>query len=177
MRTRTAALVGLVLVGGATLGAQLAREADQTLRIQWEIDGPVAPAGGARPPFEVATAQGYLYKIFQVGGAVGEALLGVQCTTTADPFVKTCAATVPPAFSAPGLSVDMTATIDGIETAHSTAAIVPPLFVPPVPPRNLRMLRYVGQVPVPTNPTGRTGVNPATPGAGAGAGATSKPAK
>ena len=132
----------------------------QTLRAQWEIEGPPAPAGGTRPPFEVATAQGYTYKIYQVGSAVGEVLLGVQCTTTADAFVKTCAATVPTAFSAPGLMVDLTAIIDGIETPHSTAATVPPLFVPPAPPRNLRLLRYVGTIPVPT------GVNPATPGAG-----------
>lgn len=140
------------------------QQQQDTLRAQWEIEGPPAPAGGTRPPFEVATAQGYTYKMYQVGGAVGEVLTGVSCTTTADVYVKTCAATVPAAFSAPGLMVDLTALISGIETPHSNGATVPPLFVPPAPPRNLRLIRYVGTVPVPA------GVNPATPGGAAGGG-------
>ncbi len=121
----------------------------QTLRAQWEIEGPPAPAGGARPPFDVTTAQGYVYKMYQVGSATGYTLTGVTCTTTADAYIKTCAATVPTALNVVGISVDMTATISGIETSHSTAAVVPPLFVPPSPPSNLRLLRYVGTTPVP----------------------------
>jgi len=121
----------------------------QTLRAQWEIEGPPAPAGGARPPFDVTTAQGYIYKMYQVGSATGITLTGVTCTTTADVYIKTCAATVPTALNVVGISVDMTATIGGIETSHSTAAVVPPLFVPPSPPSNLRLLRYVGTTPVP----------------------------
>lgn len=123
----------------------------QTLRAQWEIEGPQAPAGGARPPFDVATAQGYVYKMYQVGSATGSTLTGVQCTTTADAYIKTCAATVPAALNIPGISVDMTATVGGIETVHSSAAVVPPLFVPPAPPTNLRLLRYVGTIPAPTD--------------------------
>jgi len=121
----------------------------QTLRAQWEIEGPPAPAGGARPPFDVATAQGYIYKMYQVGSATGITLTGVTCTTTADVYIKTCAATVPTALNVVGISVDMTATINAIETSHSNAAVVPPLFVPPAPPSNLRLLRYVGATPVP----------------------------
>lgn len=125
-----------------------AQTTPQTLRAQWEMTGPPAPAGGTRPPFDVATAQGYIYKMYQVGSAVGTTLTGVACTTTADAYVKTCAATVPTALSAAGLNLDMTATINGIETSHSNAAIVPPVFVPPSPPSNLRMQRYVGTIPV-----------------------------
>lgn len=120
----------------------------QTLRAQWEIEGPAAPTGGARPPFDVTTAQSYTYKLYQVGAAIGVILQPVSCTTTADAYIKTCAADVPTTLSAPGLLVDMTATIGGIETPHSTSAVVPPLFVPPAPPTNLRLLRYVGTIPV-----------------------------
>lgn len=140
--------IGMLFVAGycVSVSAQT-----QTLRAQWEMEGPPAPAGGARPPFDVATAQGYIYKMYQVGSATGVTLTGVTCTTTADAFIKTCAATVPAALSAVGLNLDMTATINGIETSHSNAAIVPPVFVPPSPPSNLRMLRYVGTIPVPTD--------------------------
>ncbi len=120
----------------------------QTLRAQWEIEGPAAPTGGARPPFDVATAQSYTYKLYQVGAAIGVILQPVSCTTTADAYIKTCAADVPTSLSAPGLLVDLTATIGGIETPHSSSAVVPPLFVPPAPPTNLRLLRYVGTIPV-----------------------------
>lgn len=121
----------------------------QTLRAQWEIEGPVAQAGQARPPFDITTAQGYVYKMYQVGSATGVALTGVTCTTTADAFIKTCAATVPTSLAIVGISVDMTATVGGIETVHSTAAVIPPLFVPPSPPTNLRLLRYFGTIPIP----------------------------
>lgn len=154
---RRALLVLFVVAAAVPVAAQTQT---QTLRVQWEIEGEPAPAGGARPPFDVAEAQSYIYKMYQVGAATGVTLTGVGCTTTADPYVKTCAATVPTALSAPGLMVDLTATIDGIETSHSTAATVPPLFVPRAPPRNLRLLRYVGAVPAPTD---LTGASPATP--------------
>lgn len=121
----------------------------QTLRAQWEIEGPIAQAGQPRPPFDVTTAQGYVYKMYQVGSATGYTLTGTTCTTTADAFIKTCAATVPTALNIVGISIDMTATVGGIETVHSTAAVVPPLFVPPSPPSNLRLLRYFGTIPVP----------------------------
>lgn len=144
------ALLALVAsVGSGILEAQTPPA--QTLRAQWEMEGPPAPAGGVRPPFDVTTAQGYVYKMYQVGSAIGTTLTGVTCTTTADAFIKTCAATVPAAMNVAGLNLDITATINGIETAHSTAAIVPPVFVPPAPPRNLRMLRYVGTTPTPTD--------------------------
>lgn len=138
-------LAALVLVAWCT---PLSAQTTATLRAQWEMTGPPAPAGGTRPPFDVTTAQSYIYKMYQVGAAVGTTLTGVQCTTTADAYVKTCAATVPAAFNVAGLSLDLTATINGIETAHSNAAIVPPVFVPPSPPGNLRMQRVVGGVPV-----------------------------
>ncbi len=137
-------VLGLVFVP-TLVGAQTPT---QTLRAQWEIEGPAAPSGGTRPPFDVATAQSYTYKLYQVGSATGIILQPVNCTTTADAYIKTCAADVPTALSAPGLLVDMTATIGGIETPHSTSAVVPPLFVPPAPPSNLRLLRYVGTIPV-----------------------------
>ena len=123
----------------------------QTLRAQWEIEGPPAQAGQARPPFDVATAQGYVYKMYQVGSATGITLTGVTCTTTADAFIKTCASTVPTALAIVGISVDMTATIGGIETSHSNGAVVPPLAIPPSPPTNLRLLRYFGTIPAPTD--------------------------
>ena len=44
-------------------------------------------------------------------------------------------------MNVPGLNLDLTATINGIETAHSTPAVVPPLVVVREPPINLRMLR------------------------------------
>lgn len=138
-----------ILAAGAFCVASA--QTSQTLRGQWEMEGPPAPAGGARPPFDVATAQSYVYKMYQVGSAVGVTLTGVTCTTTADAFIKTCAATVPTSLNVVGLNLDMTATINGIETAHSTSAVVPPLFVPPSPPSNLRLLRYVGTTPVPTS--------------------------
>ena len=139
------ALVVLALVGWCVSTAQAQT---QTLRAQWEISGPPAPAGGTRPPFDVATAQGYPYKLYQVGSAVGTLLTMVTCTTTADAYTKTCAATVPAAMNVAGLSLDLTATIGGIETAHSNAAVVPPTFVPPAPPSNLRLQRIVSGVPV-----------------------------
>jgi hypothetical protein len=145
--TRVAIALGLVLSASLVTG----QTAPQTLRAQWEMTGPPAPAGGARPPFDVATAQGYIYKMYQVGGAVGTTLTGVTCTTTADVYTKTCAATVPTALNVVGFNLDMTATINGIETSHSTSAVVPPLFVPPAPPSNLRMIRVVGTTPVPTD--------------------------
>lgn len=141
-------IVALLLLLIPVLGEA---QTTQTLRVQWEISGPEAPAGGTRPPFDVATAQGYVYKMYQVGAATGTTLTGVGCTTTADAYVKTCAATVPTTYDKPGISVDLTATIQGIETAHSNAAVVPPLFVPPAPPTNLRLLRYVGTIPAPTD--------------------------
>lgn len=147
---RLVAVVALVMLFIVAYCVSEASAQTQTLRAQWEMEGPPAPAGGARPPFDVATAQSYIYKMYQVGSATGITLTGVTCTTTADAFIKTCAATVPAALSAAGLNLDMTATINGIETSHSTSAIVPPLFVPPSPPSNLRMLRYVGTIPVPT---------------------------
>lgn len=140
----------LITLGLVLIAIPAFSQTSQTLRAQWEMTGPPAPAGGTRPPFDVATAQSYVYKMYQVGSAVGTTLTGVQCTTTADAYVKTCAATVPTALNVVGLNLDMTATINGIETAHSTSAVVPPLFVPPSPPENLRMLRYVGTTPVPT---------------------------
>ena len=142
MQHRLAIAFGLLAIA-ATASAQTA-----TLRAQWEMTGPQAPAGGTRPPFDVATAQSYVYKLYQVGSAVGTTLSGVGCTTTADAFVKTCAATVPTALNVVGLNLDMTATINGIETSHSTSAVVPPAFVPPTPPENLRLIRYVGSTPV-----------------------------
>jgi hypothetical protein len=146
---RMTIVVALVMLGiaGYCVNAS-AQTQTQTLRAQWEMEGPPAPAGGARPPFDVATAQSYVYKMYQVGSAVGVTLTGVACTTTADAFIKTCAATVPTTLNAAGLNLDMTATINGIETSHSNAAIVPPVFVPPAPPSNLRMQRYVGTIPV-----------------------------
>ncbi len=140
-----AVLVVLALVGWCVGSAEAQT---QTLRAQWEMTGPPAPAGGTRPPFVVSTAQSYIYKIYQVGSAVGTTLTGVACTTTADAYVKTCAATVPAAMNVAGLNLDLTATIGGIETAHSNAAVVPPVFVPPAPPSNLRLQRIVSGVPV-----------------------------
>jgi len=142
-------IVGLILLGASVVDTNA--QTTQTLRAQWEMAGPPAPAGGTRPPFDVATAQSYIYKMYQVGSATGVTLTGVACTTTADQYVKTCAATVPTALNVAGFNLDMTATINGIETSHSTSAIVPPLFVPPAPPTNLRMIRVVGTVPVPTD--------------------------
>lgn len=138
-------VLALLALGGWCVGVQ-AQTA--TLRAQWEMTGPPAPAGGTRPPFDVATAQSYIYKMYQVGSAVGTTLTGVACTTTADAFVKTCAATVPTGLNVVGLNLDLTATINGIETAHSNAAVVPPAFVPPSPPSNLRLQRVVGTIPV-----------------------------
>jgi hypothetical protein len=129
----------------------LLAQTTQTLRAQWEIEGPPAQAGQARPPFDVATAQGYVYKMYQVGSATGVTLTGVTCTTTADAFIKTCASTVPVALAVVGFNLDMTATIGGIETSHSNSAVVPPLAVPPAPPTNLRLLRYFGTIPAPTD--------------------------
>lgn len=151
---RVQKIVVIAFLGLLAITAYCVSEANaqttQTLRAQWEMAGPPAPAGGTRPPFDVATAQSYIYKMYQVGSAIGTALTGVTCTTTADVYVKTCAATVPTALNVAGFNLDMTATINGIETSHSTSAIVPPLFVPPAPPTNLRMIRVVGGTPVPT---------------------------
>jgi hypothetical protein len=146
-------MVVLVLIAcvGWCVGTAEA-QTTQTLRAQWEMTGPPAPAGGVRPPFDIATAQGYVYKIYQVGAAIGTTLTGVTCTTTADQYVKTCAATVPSAFNVAGLSVDLTATINGVETAHSNAAVVPPVIVPPAPPSNLRLQRVVGTATVTDSP-------------------------
>ncbi len=153
---KLAAIVALVMLGIAAYCVSVVNaQTSTTLRAQWEMEGPPAPAGGTRPPFDVATAQSYIYKLYQVGAAVGTTLTGVSCTTTADAFIKTCAATVPTALNAAGLNLDMTATINGIETAHSNAAIVPPQFVPPAPPSNLRMQRYVGTIPVATDKDGK----------------------
>lgn len=148
MRIRV--LIGLVLL--LTMGLALpasAQTVPQQLIWQWEIDGPPALSGGARPPFSVEDAQGYPYKSYVVGSATGVLLMGVTCTTTADAFIKTCSALVPTAQSAPGMNLDLTATVGGIESAHSTPAVVPPLILPPTAPRNPRLLRSVI-----TQPTG-----------------------
>ncbi len=148
MRVQRAVVAAVLVVLALGAGCVAEAQTTATLRAQWEIAGPPAPTGGTRPPFDVATAQSYIYKMYQVGAAVGTTLTGVGCTTTADAYVKTCAATVPTAFNVAGLSLDMTATINGIETAHSNSAVVPPVFVPPAPPTNLRLQRVVGTTPV-----------------------------
>lgn len=138
---------GILILLTAGLAAQTPV---QSLRIQWEIEGPQVPPGETRPPFDVATAQSYTYKVYMLGAAVGTALTGVQCTTTADEFIKTCSTTLPPTFDIPGADVDMTATISGLETIHSASVKVPPKFIPPNPPTNPRIIRIV----VPASPTG-----------------------
>jgi hypothetical protein len=93
------------------------------------------------------TAQSYVYKLYELQSAIGLTLTGIQCTTTQDPFIKTCASTIPMSFDSPGKVVDMTVTIAGIESPHSASTTVPQLIVPPTPPTNLRMFRYVGTIP------------------------------
>lgn len=142
LRIRLLWIIGLLLLVGVVPAS--AQTVPQTLIVQWEVDGPPALSGGARPPFSVADAQAYIYKLYIVGSASGVSLAGVQCTTTADPFIKTCSAQVPTSHSAPGLQVDITVTdMNGVESAHSTAATVPPLILPPSAPRNLRLLRSI----------------------------------
>lgn len=143
MRLRVLWIIGLLLLVGVV--PAVAQTVPQTLIVQWEVDGPPALSGGARPPFSVADAQGYTYKLYIVGSATSATLTpsGVTCTTTADPFIKTCSSVVPSSHSAPGLQVDLTVTVGGIESAHSGAATVPPLILPPAAPRNLRMLRSI----------------------------------
>lgn len=137
----------LLLLLLATLGLAAQTTPTQTLRIQWDIEGPQVPVGTPRPPFDIATAQSYVYKAYVVGAAVGTTLTGVLCTTTVNEFIKTCAATLPPVLDIANASLDMTVTVDGVETAHSEAASVPPIIIPPTPPSNLRIQRILLQAP------------------------------
>lgn len=149
-------LRALLVVAFALLASSAWAQTTFTLRAQWEIEGPAAQPGQTRPPFDVVTAQSYVYKMYVVGSAVGTTLTGVACTTTADQFIKTCAATLPSQFDQPGIQVDMTATVDGIETVHSSAATVPPQIIPPTPPSNLRLIRIAvpaANTAKPTTPT------------------------
>lgn len=145
-KMKTLVIASLLLLVGVAAQAQTTT---QTLRIQWDIEGPQAPAGTTRPPFDTATAQSYTYKVYIVGAAIGMVIQGPLCTTTPNDFIKTCAATLPPTLDIPGTNLDMTVTVDGIETAHSEAATVPPLIIPPTPPTNLRLQRILLQTPPP----------------------------
>lgn len=122
--------------------AQADGQTTQTLRVQWEQSGPMASEGAPRPPFTVAMAQGYVYKLYKFNDpSSGLVLTGVTCTTTTDPFTKTCTVSpVPMGYDAVGQALDMTAVVMGIETAHSNQATVPPPFQPPGPPTNLRFI-------------------------------------
>jgi hypothetical protein len=106
--------------------------------------GPAGPEGGPRPPFTVAIAQGYGYKIYKTADpSSGIVLAMVTCTTTNDPFMKTCTAPLPPAYNVTGLSLDMTAIVAWIETPHSNVYVVPPPLTPPPAPANLRTIQTV----------------------------------
>lgn len=129
----------LILLATVALGAQTT---PRNLRAAWEIEGPPGPVGGPRPPFTVANAQGYTYRIYKVADAAsGTALTTITCTTTNDQYVKTCTAPIPNTFDIPGLSVDMTAVIAGIETPHSLPATVPNPLLPQPAPSNFRILQ------------------------------------
>jgi len=89
-------------------------------------------------------AQGYTYKIYKFNDpASGTVLQGVTCTTTNDPFTKTCVAPVPAALNVSGTTLDMTAIVLGIETPHSTSAVVPAPLQPSAAPANLRFIQEV----------------------------------
>jgi len=53
---------------------------------------------------------------------------------------------VPTAFIQPGLTVDMTAVILGIETPHSNTAVVPPPIEPQAAPSNFRFIHTVADL-------------------------------
>lgn len=138
-------ILALVLVGNAgTVGAQTA---PLTWRAQWEMAGPAGPEGGPRPPFTVAIAQGYTYKIYKPSDpSSGTPLSGVLCTTTNDPFTKTCTAPLPTAFNVAGVTLDMTAIVVGIESPHSNTAVVPNPLQPGAAPTNFRLIQDVARL-------------------------------
>lgn len=132
-------LVLSILAMVVPLGAQTT---PRNLRAAWEIEGPPGPVGGPRPNFTVAQAQGYTYRIYKVADAAsGTALATPVCTTTNDQYVKTCTSPVPTVFDQPGLQVDMTAVIAGIETPHSLPATIPNPLIPQPAPSNFRILQ------------------------------------
>lgn len=144
MRTKVIIIVAMALCAVSSAYAQVG---SPTLRAAWEMSGPVGPEGGPRPPFTVANAQGYTYKMYKVADAgSGTTLIDVVCTTTADPYTKTCTAPVPAVFNVVGLTLDMTAVIVGIETVHSTSAVVPPVAQPQAAPANFRIIRGVARL-------------------------------
>jgi hypothetical protein len=117
----------------------------QTLRLQWEMTGVLGPEGGPRPPFTVAMAQSYIYKLYRFNDPSSAlTLTGVACSTTADPFTKSCSVSpLPMGYDVVGQQVDMTVTVATIESSHSTTAVVPPPAQPPGPPTNLRFIQTV----------------------------------
>jgi hypothetical protein len=137
---RTVGIVGLMLFCSSTfLNAQT-----PTLKVLWEIEGPVGPTGGPRPQFTVAIAQTYGYKLYKVSDpGSGTTLTGVTCTTTNDPYVKSCIGPVPSTFDIPGLILDLTCVVNGIESPHSNQAMVPPPAQPNTAPINTRLQRQV----------------------------------
>ncbi len=118
------------------------------LRAQWEISGALGPTGGPRPTFTVSMAQGYTYKLYKVSDAAGVVLTPIACTTTQDPYTKTCQAPVPggTGFDVVGIRVDMTVIISSVESPHSEAAIVPGAPEVPTAPQNFRLLRSAAGV-------------------------------
>lgn len=135
----------LLSLGLFWMPAQVDGQTTQTLRVQWEMSGPLAPEGSPRPPFTVANAQSYQYKLYRFNDpSSGLVLSGVTCTTTNDPFTKTCTVSpVPAGYDVVGQTLDMTAIVMGIETVHSNSAVVPPPFQPPGAPTNLRFIRVI----------------------------------
>src|ERR1051325_7088842 len=67
----------------------------QSLKAAWEIAGPPAESGKPRPTFTSAMAMAYTYRLYPEAATIGRELSGVSCTTTNDPFQKTCSAPVP----------------------------------------------------------------------------------
>lgn len=133
----------VILLSTALLLAASAASAQNMPKVAWEIEGPDGPVGGPRPPFTVALAQGYTYKVYKVADAASAiTLTGIICTTTNDPFIKTCNAPLPSSLDVPGLTLDVTVTVTGIESAHSTPpAMVPQPTEPPKSPTNFRIFR------------------------------------
>ncbi len=122
----------------------LASAQTTTLKAQWEIAGPLGPTGGPRPTFTVALAQGYTYKLYKIADPASGTVLGpISCTTTQDPFTKTCQSGVPSLFDVQDLQLDLTVIVNGIESVHSNPATVPGAIQAPTSPTNFRLLRSV----------------------------------